>query len=124
MRRSAAGFQESQDLKDAGFPQGTSFSRWYWGEKVTPVLAPRYEKFQWAAKMATGEADQLCDSYQADWGLGMTEWCDAPTVDEMLEWKPDAVLIAVPGVRQATCDGRIEIAATMADALARAITGV
>lgn len=121
MERAAASFQESQDLRDNGFPQGTSFFRWYWGEALTPVLAPRHERFQWSPRMKTGDADALCDGYPLDWGLGRTEWCDAPTLEEILDWKPDAAIIATPGVRHATAGGRIEVAAKMVDALARAV---
>lgn len=118
----AAGFQESQDLKDAGFPQGTSFFRWYWGEKSQAILCPRHERFQWAAKMKTGEEDALCDGYPVDWGLGMTEWCDAPTAEEIVRWKPSAVLFTMGGIPQASDGGgTIEMAATLANTLARAV---
>lgn len=123
MDRIAAGFQESQDLADAGFPQGTSFFRWYWTPDSRPVLAPRCERFQWAAKMKTGEADALCDSYPIDWAEKGHEWRDAPTAEEILLWKPSAALVSLRGLRHATTEERVAKAATLADALARAITG-
>jgi len=117
--RIAANFQESQDLKAAGFPQGTSFFRWYWRDGWQPQLVPKHEKWQWATVL--GKPNRLFDGYPMDWPDGEFEWCDAPTVEEILDWKPSAALIAAPGVRHACADGRIEIAATMADALARAV---
>lgn len=119
--RIAAGFQESQDLKAAGFPQGTSFFRWYWSETAEPVLVPRHEKFQWAPKMKTGETDALCEGYPVDWSMGEYEWADAPSAEEQLLWKPQATLISLAGLRHATADGRVEEAPTLANALSRAI---
>jgi hypothetical protein len=120
MDKICAGFQESRDLKAAGFPQGTSFFRWYFTATDRAVLAPRHERFQWAAKMKTGEVDCLCDGYPVDWAMKEYEWLDAPTVQEIADWNPRAVLIVMPGVNQATANDRIELAATLADALARA----
>lgn len=123
MDRIAAGFQESQDLKAAGFPQGTSFFRWYWTPETRAVLAPRCERFQWAPKMKTGETDALCDSYPMDWASKGHEWCDAPSVEEILDWKPSAALVSLRGLRHATTEERVAKAATLANALSRAITG-
>lgn len=119
----AAGFQESQDLRDAGFPQGTSFFRWYWSETSTPLLVPRHERFQWAGKMVTGETDALCDSYPMTWHAREYVWCDAPSAEEMLGWKPSAALVSLSGLRHATTEERVAKADTLANALARAITG-
>lgn len=119
--RIAANFQESKDLKAAGLPQGTSFFRWYWKEKWEPQLVPKHEKWQWATVL--GKRNRLFDGYPLDWPDGPFEWCDAPSAEELLLWKPSAALVSLDGFRHATAEGRVAKAATLADALARAITG-
>ncbi len=121
MERIAAGFQESRDLAEAGFPRGTAFFRWYWREDWQPQLAPRHERWQWATIL--GKPNVMFDGYPLDWPDGPFEWRDAPSAEELLLWKPSAALVSLPGLRHVTAEGRVAKAATLADALARAITG-
>jgi hypothetical protein len=96
MDRICVGFQEAQDLKEAGFPQGTSHFVWTCGERTRPTLCAR------------ADAPESEEVY------------DAATVQEIADWNPRAVLIVMPGVNEAIANDRIEVAATLANALARA----
>ena len=119
MERIACSFDESKRVRKAGYPQGTSFFRWYWKADREPQLAPRHEKWQWATVL--GKPDTLFDGYPLDWPDGPFEWIDAPSAEELLSWKPSASLISLHGDRHATAEGKICRAATLADALANAL---